>query len=106
MSLTERLGRGSGGTAPIAVEKAPRERLTARLEGVAGMPEAPVPAVPAKPAPGLHERMVQIYDMLRQTSPEWETIPFGDWMPDLPDLYNPGATVARNVFPAERSYRP
>ncbi|KKL57436.1 hypothetical protein LCGC14_2235430, partial [marine sediment metagenome] len=70
------------------------------------LPSAPVPAVPAKPAPGLHARMAEIYGILQQTSPKWLPIPFGDWMPDLPDLFNPGATVAKNVIPAARSYRP
>jgi len=33
-------------------------------------------------------------------------LPFGEWLPDLPDHVNPGATQARNVFPAISSYRP
>ena len=33
-------------------------------------------------------------------------LPFGEWLPDLPDHANPGATQARNVFPAVNSYRP
>lgn len=33
-------------------------------------------------------------------------IPFGDWLPDQSDLNNPGATVAQNVIPAARGYRP
>jgi hypothetical protein len=33
-------------------------------------------------------------------------IPFAEWLPDLPDHMNPGATVATNVFPAVNSYRP
>ena len=33
-------------------------------------------------------------------------LPFGEWLPDLPDHINPGATQARNVFPAVTSYRP
>jgi len=33
-------------------------------------------------------------------------LPFGEWLPDLPDHVNPGATQARNVFPAVNSYRP
>lgn len=32
-------------------------------------------------------------------------IPFGEWLPDLPDLGNPGATVAKNVVPEGMSYR-
>lgn len=33
-------------------------------------------------------------------------IPFGDWLPDQSDFENPGATVAKNVIPAARGYRP
>ena len=33
-------------------------------------------------------------------------LPFGEWLPDLPDHANPGATEAKNVFPAANSYRP
>ena len=33
-------------------------------------------------------------------------VPFGEWLPDLPDHVNPGATQAKNVFPAVNSYRP
>lgn len=33
-------------------------------------------------------------------------IRFGEWQPDLPDLENPGATVATNVLPAANSYLP
>ena len=33
-------------------------------------------------------------------------IPFGEWLPDQSDLENPGATVATNVIPAARGYRP
>ena len=35
-----------------------------------------------------------------------ELIPLGEWMPDLPDYLNPGATVIKNVIPAKDSYRP
>lgn len=31
-------------------------------------------------------------------------IPFGEWLPDLPDFENPGATVATNVIPDAKSY--
>jgi hypothetical protein len=31
---------------------------------------------------------------------------FGEWMPDLPDLGNPGALTATNVVPDRLSYRP
>lgn len=33
-------------------------------------------------------------------------VPFGEWLPDLPVLDNPGATIAKNVVPDGRSYRP
>lgn len=33
-------------------------------------------------------------------------IPFGEWLPDLPDFANPGATVAKNVIPDFKSYGP
>lgn len=33
-------------------------------------------------------------------------IPFGEWLPDQSDLQNSGATVATNVIPAARGYRP
>lgn len=33
-------------------------------------------------------------------------VPFGEWLPDLPEFENPGATVARNVIPDVKSYRP
>lgn len=33
-------------------------------------------------------------------------VPFGEWLPDLPDFTNPGATVAKNVVPDAQSYRP
>ncbi len=35
-----------------------------------------------------------------------EVIPFGEYLPDLPDLANPGATVAKNVIPHANSYLP
>lgn len=31
---------------------------------------------------------------------------YGEWLPDLPDFENPGATVAKNVIPAGNSYEP
>jgi hypothetical protein len=32
------------------------------------------------------------------------TVPFGEWLPDLPDLGN-SALIAKNVYPDDRSYR-
>lgn len=33
-------------------------------------------------------------------------IPFAEWLPDLSDLNNPGATVAKNVLPHPMGYKP
>jgi hypothetical protein len=33
-------------------------------------------------------------------------LPIGEWLPDLPELRNPGALTAKNVIPAIGSYRP
>ena len=33
-------------------------------------------------------------------------IPFGEWLPDQSDFQHPGSTVATNVIPAARGYRP
>ena len=33
-------------------------------------------------------------------------ITFGEWLPDQSDFQNPGATIATNVIPAARGYRP
>jgi hypothetical protein len=33
-------------------------------------------------------------------------IPLPEWLPDLPFLNNPGATVATNVYPGQQSYTP
>jgi hypothetical protein len=33
-------------------------------------------------------------------------IEYGEWLPDLPSLNNPGCTVAKNVIPANQSYEP
>lgn len=34
-----------------------------------------------------------------------QTIPFGEWLPDLPEYSNPGALLAKNVIPQLDSYR-
>ena len=34
-----------------------------------------------------------------------ETIPFGEWLPDLPAHMNQGALIAENVIPQVQSYR-
>lgn len=36
----------------------------------------------------------------------FQRIAFPEWLPDQPDLGNPGSTVATNVIPATNSYRP
>lgn len=33
-------------------------------------------------------------------------IPYGEWLPDLPDYKNPGCTVAKNVIPSGVGYQP
>lgn len=33
-------------------------------------------------------------------------LPFGEWLPDMPELTNPGALTAKNVFPRLKSYGP
>lgn len=103
--LTERLSALNGPGAPVAPAKPPRESLAARMERAVQIPDAPVPAV-AKPAPGLHQRMAEVYQILQQTSPDLITLPFAEWLPDMPDFANPGATVARNVLPVENYYGP
>ena len=106
VSLTERLAGLTGGEARVAVEKAPRESLTARLANVTGLPETPAPAVPAKPGPGLHARMAEVYELLKQTSPAPLTVPFAEWTPDRADFANPGSTAANNVVPTIDGYGP
>ena len=39
-------------------------------------------------------------------SSRFQQVRFGEWLPDLPPLANPGALEARNVIPEARSYRP
>jgi len=34
-----------------------------------------------------------------------QSIPFGEWLPDLPETNNPGALIAKNVIPQMGSYR-
>lgn len=53
---------------------------------------------------GLSARFAQIQDALAFVAPDWKTVPFGPWLPDLPDYMNPGATVANNVIPLQQSY--
>ena len=33
-------------------------------------------------------------------------VPFGEWLPDLPEVGHTGATVAKNVVPSEGAYKP
>ena len=37
---------------------------------------------------------------------DWQTLRVAEWLPDQPDLDNPGATVALNCFAAATSYKP
>jgi len=37
---------------------------------------------------------------------DWVTLKAGEWLPDLPDLDNAGATLVKNCYPAAGSYRP
>ena len=34
-----------------------------------------------------------------------QAVPFGEWLPDLPEYENPGALIAKNVIPQLNSYR-
>ncbi len=52
----------------------------------------------------LRERLAVLQGTTRTVAPI--TVPFGPWLPDLPDFANPGAILATNVTPAELSYRP
>ena len=90
--------------APQASAQAPRKGLAERLRSLAGQ-QAPV-AAPAAAAPALSERLIRVQPILAETGPRPVTIPFGPWLPDLPDFANPGATVAKNVIPAVNSYGP
>ncbi len=38
--------------------------------------------------------------------PSTVVVPFGEWLPDLPEFANPGALTARNVIPKKDSYGP
>lgn len=51
-------------------------------------------------------RVMRDRGVTSQTTPGLASIPFGPWMPDLPDYANPGATVAKNVIPRINSYGP
>ncbi|MGI9489100.1 MAG: hypothetical protein ACR2RF_25085 [Geminicoccaceae bacterium] len=57
-------------------------------------------------AGNLSGRLAAVFQSLVMTNPDWQTLVFGPYLPDLPSYANPGATVARNVIPAERSYKP
>jgi len=35
-----------------------------------------------------------------------KVVPFGEWLPDMPSLNNPGLTEAKNVVPADGVYKP
>ncbi len=85
--------------------------LTKRLRdrGFDRLPATPPPLpAPAKQVKTLAARLGDpgIYRIISETKPQPVTIPFGDWLPDLPPHANPGATVAKNVLPVERYYGP
>ena len=54
--------------------------------------------------------MSRLSDRLLATAsfrrPPFKTVPFGKWLPDLPDYANPGATVANGVTGKKGSYGP
>ena len=54
----------------------------------------------------LAQSLSSIGPFLSATKETREAIAFGEWMPDLPDLANPGATAANGVIPKQRSYGP
>ena len=78
--------------------------LVDRLKPLADWPtEAPPPPPPAL---SLSERLAKVQPIIAATTPELIIVPFGSWLPDLPDYANPGATVAKNVVPAVNNYGP
>tara|TARA_Y100000310_G_scaffold329437_1_gene399278 strand:- start:3103 stop:4644 length:1542 start_codon:yes stop_codon:yes gene_type:complete len=52
----------------------------------------------------LSERLAQA--PIRRTPLKRVVVPFGEWAPDLPDLGNPGCTVAENVMPHGQGFKP
>ena len=54
--------------------------------------------------------MIRLSNKLLRTAgvrrPPPKPVPFGSWMPDLPDYANPGSTVANGVMGSKSSYRP
>ncbi len=82
-------------------------RLAPRLSrlGRGRTPEAQTFPPPPAP-PTMSERLVKALSMPVAQPQSPITVPFGPWMPDLPDFANPGATEAKNVIPARNSYRP
>lgn len=49
----------------------------------------------------LSQRLSPLSKSSKQT-----VMPFGEWLPDLPDFANPGAIEAKNVIPSRTSYQP
>ena len=78
--------------------------LVERLKPLADWPTEALP--PPPPAPSLSERLAKVQPIIAATTPELIIVPFGSWLPDLPDYANPGATVAKNVVPAVNNYGP
>lgn len=54
----------------------------------------------------LTQRLAAIQQQLARKAPPPVTIPFAEWLPDLADLANPGATEATNVIPTLDGYKP
>lgn len=83
----------------------PASRLD--LSGLTGDASPAVP--PVEPANrSFAERLAAAAAEFPASTPKPETtVPFAEWLPDLPANSNPGATVATNVFPVtDRSYGP
>ena len=76
--------------------------LGERLLPLSGFSQREVEEIP-KEAP-LSQRLAVVQQAM---APEESVIvEFGEWLPDQPDLSNPGALTAQNVIPAINSYRP
>jgi len=52
----------------------------------------------------LSQRLSRIQPALKQK--KTRVVPFGEWLPDLPDFQNPGVLQAVNAIPDLRGYRP
>lgn len=102
--------------APLAKRRSPAQAppppatptsIAERLSGLQG--RAPTPdggfAPPLKPT-SMGERLAAVQAQITSVQTPGLTVPFGDWLPDLPAFSNPGATVANGVIPKQMSYGP